>query len=71
MGISVVVSLIIAGSVAWYFGLKGGQFVFASVVAFPIALLALHYVMGFIWPFRVELREPTDFPVRYPDGPGA
>ena len=69
VGLTAVVSLVLAVSVAWYLGLNGARFVVASIVGFPIALLTSSYVIGIFLPFRVELREPTDFPVRFPDGP--
>jgi len=50
-------------------GLRGLLLVFASILGSPVAYLALYMVIGLIWPGKLELRPPTDFPLRFPNRP--
>jgi predicted nucleic acid-binding Zn ribbon protein len=67
--VSMAASSILAVGFAWYLGLNGIRFALACIAAAPLALVILHYILGFFFPFKVELRTPTDFPVRFPDRP--
>jgi DNA-directed RNA polymerase subunit RPC12/RpoP len=68
-GLTYGAGLIIALVTCCLAGLRGAQLVVISILGSPVAFLALGIVIGLIWPSKLELRPPTDFPLRFPNRP--
>lgn len=65
-----IASLVVSPVVSFLLGFRGLELIIGSVVGFLfLYLFILPFMLGFADPARVELRPPTDLPIRFPDGP--
>jgi hypothetical protein len=69
MGIVYAVSLVVSVSLALLVRLHGLLFVLAAILGSVLGFVVWYAIIGLIRPARVELRPPTDLPVRFPDRP--
>jgi hypothetical protein len=69
MGLVYGAGLTIALVASYFAGLRGVSLMVIGILGSPLAYLALYAIIGLIWPGRLELRPPTDFPLRFPNRP--
>jgi|HubBroStandDraft_1064217.scaffolds.fasta_scaffold778462_1 hypothetical protein len=69
MGIVYVVSLVVSVSLALLVRLHGLLFALAAILGSVSGFVVWYTIIGLIRPAKVELRPPTDLPVRFPDRP--
>ena len=69
LGAVYVISLIFSGALTLYLGFRGLAFALITILGSALILLASSFIIGLVWPARLELRPAKDSTLRLRDRP--
>jgi hypothetical protein len=59
-------SIVVSYAISFLWGFRSWNLLLFGIVGSVPTNLAIHFCVGLAWPAKVALRQPTDFPLRFP-----